>query len=132
MKQVTNQSYNRIMNFLKNNPQLNDEEKRYLIHYATELYKNNVENLENETLQDIFTSLKIYSNQLKECADTSITRNRITEIINILEQISKPNIDKKTLNEISYKLDKLYLETDLPLRENSSLSYNLENNKRKV
>lgn len=131
MDKIVNKSYKRIMQYLKDNPNISDDMRRYLNHYATQLLKNNVENIENETLKDLLESLKYYTAQLKKCNNTSITKNRIVKIIEILEQSSSSNIDIQTFSEISYKLDRLYYESDLPIRRNSSLSYNLERNKRK-
>lgn len=125
MKVVDNQSYNRIIQFLNAEKNLDEMERRYLIYYATQLYKSNVENVENEKIQDIYDALRELSSTLIDCADNSITSKRINDIVDILQKISSSELDAELLSEVSYSVDKLYCDVDLPVRKNSSLSYNL-------
>ena len=125
MKDVDNQSYNRIIKFINSETDISEEDRRYLIFYATQLYKNNVENVVDESMQDIYDSLRELSTMLINCADNSITYRRINDIVDILQKISSPSVESEILREASYKIDKLYCDFDLPVRKNSSLSYNL-------
>ena len=104
---------------------MSEEERRYLIYYATQLYKNNIENVEDERLQDVYDALRELSAMLINCVDNSITYRRINDIVDILQKISSPNVEPEMLREVSYKIDRLYCDFDLPVRKNSSLSYNL-------
>lgn len=126
MKKINNSSYNRIIEYLKNDQYIDDSEKRFLINYATQLYKNNIENVEIESIEDVYESLKKYCETLKYMEDTSFTRMRINDVINILQEISVSKIDDELIKDVSYKIDKLYIQSDLPIRKNSSLSYNLK------
>lgn len=126
MKKTNNSSYNRIVEYLKNDQYVDDGEKRFLINYATQLYKNNIENVEIESIEDVYESLKKYGETLKYMEDTSFTRMRINDVINILQEISVSKIDDELIKDVSYKIDKLYIQSDLPIRKNSSLSYNLK------
>lgn len=132
MKKTNNESYNRIMKFLSEE-EVSAERRRYLIHYATKLYKQNLENVEKENIKDIFNDFNTLNNTIKICNDTSINKKRISEMFEILEKINSylENPKLEIIVEISDKLDKLYLDSDMPLRKNSSLSYNLCLSKRK-
>lgn len=125
MKKVNNQSYNRIIQYLEQTVDIDESEKRYLFYYATQLYKNNIENIENENINDIYASLREFVENIEFMNDTTITKRRINEVLDILQEISFHDISNATIREISYRLDKLYSNADLPMRKNSSLSYNL-------
>lgn len=126
MQKSNNKSYNRIVEYLDNIREIDDSEKRYLLYYAAQLYKNKVENVEHESLNDIYEALKIYSESLNGSVDNSITVKRILDVIEILQKISVSDVNDDVLMEISYIIDKLYCVSNLPIRKNSSLSYNLE------
>lgn len=125
MKKSNNQSYNRIVEYIQNNPMLNPIDKRNLMIYATQLYINGIENKENETIEDILEDLKKLNVKLKTSANTSIVSERLAREIQIVEQIGQYYKNGTNLEKISYELDKLYLESDMSVRKNSSLSYNL-------
>lgn len=125
MKKVDNQSYNRIIEYLNNAEDIDENEKRYLVYYATQLYKNGVENIEEESIHDIYDALREFNESLMNCDDNLITKQRILTVLDILQKVSSHNVDKETLSEVSYTIDKLYCDADLPVRSNSSLSYNL-------
>lgn len=126
MKKVDNQSYNRIIEYLNEMDDIDENEKRYLMYYASQLYKKNIENIEKETVTDIFEALKNYNESLKDCVYNSITIKRINDVLGILQKISSSTLDEETIKEVSYEIDKLYCSSDLPVRANSSLSYNLQ------
>ena len=135
MKKTKNESYNRIIEYLYKNNNIEEDDRIYLIHYATQLYKNKLENSKEETLNDIYDSLKYYLNyyntNLTQINETSITIERINSVITILEKICSKNITQEDINVISFQIDKLYYESDLPIRKKSSLSYNLSSIKKR-
>ena len=132
MKKTNNNSYNRIIEYLKDNENIIDSEKRYLFYYATELYKNGVENIENENIDIIIDDLKILNSHLRNSHDTNLTHERINEVLDIMDKISNYYKTKDDIADISYSLDKLYSKLDLPIRKSSSLSFNLESKERKL
>ena len=132
MKKISNESYNRIMEYIKSEQNISSEKQRQLVKYATLLYVNDVENVEQESINDIAQSLKCIALELQKGTDTKITSNRLKKTA-ILISLLCDCMDSETLNlsEISYEVDKLYLDLNLPIRKTSSLSYNLSKNKRK-
>ena len=77
MKKVANKSYNRIMDYIKNEENINEEKKRLLVKYATLLYVNNIENVEFESINDIAKSIKCITVELQKGIDNQITTNRL-------------------------------------------------------
>ena len=69
-------------------------------------------------------------------SDKELALKKLTESNNLPEGFSAVNLLKfkdlslNKLNEISYRIDKLYLKLDLPPRTNSSLSFYLYNKKK--
>lgn len=126
MKKSNSESYNRIMDCLIKNENISEKEKMFLVKYATKLYANSVENVEKENIGDILSDLKVLNDNLKECNNTSISQKRIGDILELLNKITDYYNGNIMIDEISYKLDELYLKLDLPVRKKSSMSYNLE------
>lgn len=123
---TNNQSYNRIRKFIAENPNLSAKRKRMLIHYATQLYTHNIENVETVNREDILDDLRILNEYLSQSENTTIVARRLQEeleIFTMLQEHYKKGTDN--LDEISEALDKLFLETDLGIREKSNLSYSL-------
>ena len=130
MKKTNNSSYNRIIIFLKENPNINTEEKRILISYATQLLKSNIENQQTENISDMLCDLRYVNNILKLQKQTTLNFERFQKLVDIFQMITDfYNSKEINLEEISYQLDKLYIDMDLKVRKNSCLSYNLENNR---
>lgn len=130
MKKTNNSSYNRIIIFLKENPNINTEEKRILISYATQLLKSNIENQQTENISDMLCDLRYVNNILKLQNQTTLNFERFQKLVDIFQMITDfYNSKEINLEEISYQLDKLYIDMDLKVRKNSCLSYNLENNR---
>ena len=125
-----NDSYFRIMEYITNNIEQDLEDKRILLEYATLIMKKDIENIEEERIVDILYSLKKLLVTLENSVDTSLTRKRIEEVYMISEELNNCFMYLNKLNEISYRIDKLYLKLDLPPRTNSSLSFYLYNKKK--
>lgn len=129
MKKTSNESYNRIIEYIKSSPNIEEETKRILFSYATQLYIHNVENKETESLDEMLNDIKRLNEVLKVSNDTTIVAKRLEDEINIFEMIRcHYQTGENNIEKISFELDRLYLETDLGLRQNSSLSYNLKKN----
>ena len=130
MQKSNNESYNRILEYILNNPNIEEDERRTLISYATILKSSNVENIETENIETILADLKRLNESLKSSNDTSLVAKRIEEELEIFEMINNHyKLGEQNLELISYMLDKLYMDTDLKVRKGSSLSYNLINKK---
>lgn len=128
MQEISNKSYNRIMKHVLNDPNINSQEKRILVKYATQLYKNDIENIEAESVYDIIKALKCITEELKKGTDTNIFADRLKKITLIFSSLCDVMDSKKSdLSSISYEVDKMYLDLDIKIRKTSSLSYNLNN-----
>lgn len=132
MRQSNNESYNRIIEYIKENPELDSERRRILVQYASQLLINNIENIEDESMEAILSSIKLLNTTLRNGESTSIVARRLEEEIKLFELIGEYyefGIDNK--DEIIFQLDKLYLDSDMGVRKNSSFSYSLINKKGK-
>ena len=138
MNELYNESSRRIIEYLKNNEGLTLKERRNLLHYATQLCIYNIENIEKVNLKDYLNDLRFLYNYLSTSDINSITKDRITRLYHFIklyeafENEKNIEIPNDILNELSYELDLLYLDSNLPPRKNSSLSYNLKSKKTKV
>lgn len=127
MKKSTNKSYNRIIDYLNLNKDISYEDKKLLVSYATQLVEKNLENKKDEKIDDIIKDVYVLDEYLSSSDTTSLVMERRIQEKKIIEMIIKYLQTKEIdIEDISYELDKLYIKTDLKVRENSSLSYNLE------
>lgn len=121
-----NESCKRILNYIKENPTLEPTKKRLLISYATQLYLNNVENIEESSIQDIFSDLRVLNDSLEHSENTTIVAKRLSEELKVFEMLTAFLENRENdLSDISFELDKLYLRSDLKVRKKSTLSYDL-------
>ena len=130
MELSNNNSYNNIVEYIRSNENLSDNEKRYLIHYATSLQVSDVENVSTESISDMIKSVKEYTQHIKSSANTTIVYARIEKILSIIDMISDYFNGAISLFDIGYNLDKLFLDSDMGIRDTSSLSYSLKNKKK--
>jgi hypothetical protein len=119
-----------ILKYLSDNTRLvTAEERRYLIHYASKLLINDIENKPEESMEDVIESLKQYNLSLKNNSDTSVVIERINLELELIRMINDYYNGADNKEIISYNLDKLYLESDMGIRETSSLAHTLEKTK---
>lgn len=121
-----NKSYNNIIEYIRSNDSLDDNEKRFLIHYASTLILSKKENKKAESIPDILDSVKKYNEYIKKSSDTSIVSSRIDKILKIIDMIADYFNGVDNVVEIGYCLDKLFLESDMGIRDTSSLSNSLQ------
>lgn len=128
-----NVSYKKIIDYIKNNKNIPEEKRRMLINYATQLNLNNIENKQEEKIEDLFSDLEVLTDYLKNCDETSIVAERLKKELKIFEMINVYYKEKNDdFSDISFELDGLYLDTELKIRRNSSLAYNLDKEKRNI
>lgn len=128
-----NVSYKKIIDYIKNNKNMSEEKRRMLINYATQLNLNNIENKQEEKIEDLFNDLEVLTDYLKNCNETSIVAERLKKELKIFEMINVYYKEKNDdFSDISFELDGLYLDTELKIRRNSSLAYNLDKEKRNI
>ncbi len=122
MEEENNRTYEIIMNFIDiYKKKLSEEELKFLLRYARSLKKRNYENQNNITEIDILEDIKKLNEVIKEGELTSLSFNRLKREIELYEQL----INGENIHDISYELDKLYIESDMGARKNSSLAYQL-------
>lgn len=130
MGNYKNESCERIFKHVATSHDIDESEKRTLIHYATMLYMEKIENIKNISLKDYLFDLRKIYKYLGESELNSVTKERVMRLyhfLKICDQYSKSEkkIDDELLEELSYKLDLLYLDSGLSPREKSSFSYTL-------
>lgn len=126
MRKSGNSSYDRIINYIYNTPELSQEDKRFLLHYASHLIMNKVENAPDESIEEILDGIRLFNEAMKRSVRTSIVEERLEREIHLLNMINEYYKGNDNKEQIGYELDKLYLESDMGIRRSSSLSHSLE------
>lgn len=125
-----NESCKRILAYIENNPTLDSSEKRILLSYVSQLYVNDMENVEKLDLEDIFNDIKELNKSLETSDSTSLVARRLNEELKLYEMLRKfMQGEEQDLSKISYELDQLYLRSNLKVRKKSDLSYYLTKRK---
>ena len=126
MDKNNNESYKRIIEFLKNNPSIDKTKKKFLLRYASELILNDMENVNEISLSTVINDIKFCYDYLTSSNKNDISPKSLKEFYEIQNMyfFYLMNKDEKiTLNQISEKLDYFFLNNDLGIRKNSNLSY---------
>ena len=114
MTQQKDDTYEYIINYIKNNKsKLPKNELKFLLSYASSLKKVTAEPSSKTIVED----LKELYKYLKTGPLTSIAVERLKKVMWLFEAI----LQNENLDEISYELDKLYIECGLSVRQNSAL-----------
>lgn len=130
MNNKINDSYSYIINYIKNNKlNLKKQELNFLLNYASILKEKNLENATEVDIKILIDDLSNLNNNIKSGELTSISFHRLERELKLFDAI----LNSGDLDEISYELDKLYIENDMGVRKNSTLSKKLYlNNIKKV
>lgn len=126
MNEKENISYARILKYINEHPNMPINKKKFLLAYAFKLKINNIENIENESINDIKQALNVLEKEMHEFEKTSIAQKRKELIQSIAKDLEKDCLTHTEINKISLKIDMLYMLLDLPLRKNSGLAYHLK------
>ena len=117
-----NITYNYLTEYIRNNKDvLSKNELRFLINYAIKVNDQNIENVENVSYKNLTDDLIKLNNTIKSGELTSLSFERLERLLYLFDRL----LNKDNLDDISYDLDKLYLENDMPVRVNSTLVHKL-------
>lgn len=127
MKKMQNESYNRIIDYLKDNPSIDKTEKKLLLSYATELILNNRENVSKISSEEVYNDITSCCNYVSYSSTKTASLENVEELCRILTAYRSylKNNNYDLLEEISERLDMFFLKNDLGIRKNSNLSYYL-------
>ena len=122
-----NYSSKDIIDFIRENKDtLKEEDIKFLLYYYRELNKDR--NISGEcNLEIILEDTKKVKEYMDSINNSEIVKERYNDLDTILEKIEK----KEDINKISYLLDRLYYENNLPVREHSNLIFQLKKIKEK-
>ena len=126
MDQKENVSYNRILQYIKQHPNMQKTKKRFLMIYAFKLKINNIENIENESIDDLKQSFDVLKKEMINFEKTMLAKQRKETILTISKYLEKNQLTSAEIKRASIKIDMLYILLDLPLRSNSGLAYHLK------
>ena len=118
MNNKINNTSEYLENYIKaNKDYLEETELKFFLKYLVSLKESKYENAINTDIKTIIMDLKKLYNNLSSRELTSLTYKRLAKELEIVNLISQ----RKNLEDISYELDKLYIECDMGVRENSVL-----------
>lgn len=120
-----NITYQQLAKYIKKNKNnLSKKTLIFLLNYAAAIKEQNTENVEQCNKKEIIQDLIELNKISKSGALTTITCERLERELKLFEAI----LNNKNLEEISYELDKLYIEAGLGVRNNSVLTKTLLTN----
>lgn len=119
-----NEELKEIMAYLKEvNPSI--EEKRFLIEYLTRSARKNYNKPEKYSVnvKSLMKDVQVLNDKLSLDNDTNLLKSRLSKEIDLLNGIIKltENEDFREMNKISYELDRLYIDSDMPLRNTDTV-----------
>lgn len=117
-----------IYNYILNG-QFDERDKTFLIYYLTKKIRLSIEEESEISVQSILSDLKILNDDLSNCSISELTTRRIKQEIELLKDLNKimETEDEIKLLDISYRLDKLYYENQLPFRNTNTVYRKIEN-----
>jgi len=119
--------YDYIVDYIKNNKHsLDAEELKFLLNYTLNLKETNLNSIEHINKKMLINDLKKLHENISKGPLTSISYQRLQTEMNLFEAL----LNEENLDDISYELDKLYLESDMGVRENSTLARKLHSQKK--
>ena len=116
----------RIIQYVKTNKNLPENEKRFLIKYAARLHQEQKENIKEVPKKQIIADLRRANELLSSRGNQEDSQKAGEALAEIVAILSNDDTNKKVLVEASYRTDKLYVDMDLKMRDKSSIAYDLQ------
>lgn len=122
MEEIKNESYDRIIQYIKENKNyINEEDLKFLLRYARSLKIRNYQNKQDLSIKEVLDDMSALNETMRQGELTHLTIDRLKREMELIEAL----ISGEDIDVISYELDRLYVENDMGARKNSSLSYKL-------
>lgn len=118
-----------IIDYMNEYP-ISDEDRIFLRNYIAAYIKNGkfeIKEDENVTKQSLINDLKTITNNLETSTNTSIVARRLEIIRDILFKLMDEELKEEQLIDLSYTLEKLYIELGFPPRNNNTMINKIKN-----
>lgn len=134
-------NYSLLKTYLINNKnKLSKAELSFLLYYLYKLKNDNIEFKTSVSEDDLLSDIDFLISYIEQGELTLINEKRIDRLKKISElllffknnKIEEKYINNIYLNDISYDLDYMYAQFDLPIRKNSTIVTNLKKLKKEL
>ena len=125
MVKKENKDYDFLIDYIRKNRELlSSDEYLFLIEYSVKLKKQDVPDNESISKEQLLIDLIEINDYIKSGELTSLSFERLKKELGLFKAL----LEDEDLEKISYDVDKLYIENDLPIRSSSVLINTLKNN----
>lgn len=118
-----------ILNYVKNNiSKISDDMREFLIRYAVSKSRLNPYEIYSVNKRNFLNDLKILTDSYADCNNTALTAKRMSYIIDLFSKASFCE-DELDLEDLSLRLDKLYIDSGLSVRNTDTVLKKIRNSK---
>ena len=118
-----------ILNYVKNNiSKISDDMREFLIRYAVSKSRLNPYEIYSVNKRNFLNDLKILTDTYINCNNTALTAKRMSYIIDLFTKASFCE-DELDLEDLSLRLDKLYIDSGLSVRNTDTVLKKIRNSK---
>ena len=115
--------YNEIVEYIRENRNnITEAELRLILRYIRSIRINNINVDPNITEKSVLEDLKALNENMQKGELTPLSYKRLGKEFQLFERL----LSGDSLEDISYELDKLYVDNDMDTRKKSSLIYSLK------
>lgn len=115
--------YNEIVEYIRENRNnITEAELRLILRYIRSIRINNINVDPNITEKSVLEDLKALNENMQKGELTPLSYKRLGKEFQLFERL----LSGDSLEDISYELDKLYVDNDMNTRKKSSLIYSLK------
>ena len=118
-----------ILNYVKNNiSNMSDDMREFLIRYAVSKSRLNPYEIYSVNKRNFLNDLKILTDSYVDCNNTALTAKRMSYIIDLFNKASFCE-DELDLEDLSLRLDKLYIDSGLSVRNTDTVLKKIRNSR---
>ena len=115
--------YNEIVEYIRENRNnITEAELRFILRYIRSIRINNINVDPNITEKSVLEDLKALNENMQKGELTPLSYKRLGKEFQLFERL----LSGDSLEDISYELDKLYVDNDMDTRKKRSLIYSLK------